>query len=535
MALQSAEAAEPVSTSVPWVYFGSLVFLLSGAVFYLVLARVLPTYDVGAIVILAAIATIMAVVFSLGIGPGFQHFLSFHMGRSEFGVVRTLVRSAFFFVMVLSIASALATLLLSTIFSDLFFHTGAYAPAIEILAVYSGLMTGNSALQSVLLGLQRFVAYSVVLIVSSLASYGLALGLLLLWTGVDAIVVGWALGAGLGCGLAVTAIVRTSRARYGGTVWIGEAGNPNLRRDVMAYSLPLFVWSILATGATYVDRLVLASVANLASVGIYNYALLIAAGSMVVVGPFSTILVSKGSKLFGQQNREEIRAMTRGATTLIALVYLPLGLGGAALGPLLLRYLVGPGFVSASLPLIVLLVISGVFIPSTILNSVAASTRRTLAFAKAAVFAMIANVVLSILLVPRLGMLGAAIGNSSMVWVPFTVFYLELRGTGFIAFDTVSLTRIWLASASMGLLMGVPLWILNYSPPVVPVVVGAGIVYLAVMLRLLEAISNETAATLIRLLPRWLSPLRHVIYWLAPEYRGHAAPPTGGPGLTLSR
>ncbi len=535
MALQSAEAAEPVSTSVPWVYLSSLVFLLSGAVFYLYLARILPTYDVGAIVILAAIATIMAVVFSLGIGPGFQHFLSFHLGRSEFGVVRTLVRSAFFFTTILSVASALTTIVLSTIFSDLFFHTRAYAPAIEVLAVYSGLMTANSALQSVLLGLQRFVAYSLVFITGSLASYGLALAFLVLWTGVDSIVAGWALGAALGCGLAVTAILQTGKARYGGKVGLGEVGNPNLRRDIMAYSLPLFVWSILTTGATYVDRLVLASVASLASVGVYNYALLIATGSMVVVGPFSTILVSKGSKLFGQQNQEEIRAMTRGATTLIALVYLPIGLGVAALGPFLLRYLVGPGFVSASLPMVVLLVISGIFIPSTILNSIAASTRRTLAFAKAAALALIANVVLSVLLVPSLGMLGAAIGNSSMIWVPFTVFYLELRGTGFLAFDRDSLTRIWLASASMAVVVGVPLWILNYSLPVVPVVVGAGILYLAVMLRWLEAISNETAATLIRMLPWWLGRLRYVIYWLAPEYRAHVVPPSGATGLPYSR
>ena len=535
MALQSAEAAEPVSTSVPWVYLANLVLLLSGAVFYVFVAHVLPTYDVGAIVILAALASIMAVVFSLGIGPGFQHFLSFHLGRSEFGTIRTLVRSAIFLTSLISIASALATLLLSTLFSDLFFHSRAYAPVIEILAVYSGLMTANSALQSVLLGLQRFVAYSVVLIAGSLASYGLALGLLLLWTGVAAIVIGWSLGAALGCGLAVAAIVRTSRARYGRAVGRGGADNPSLHRDILAYSLPLFVWSILATGATYVDRLVLASVASLASVGVYNYALLIATGSMVVVSPFSTILVSKGSKLFGQQNAEEIRAMTRGATTLIALVYLPLGLGIAALGPLLLRYLAGPGFVSASLPLLVLLLIPGVFIPSTVLSSIAASTRRTLAFAKAAALALIANVILSILLVPRLGMLGAAIGNSSMVWVPFTVFYLELRGTGFIAFDMDSLTRIWLASASMALVVGVPLWILNYSLWVVPVMVGAGIVYLAVMLRLLEAISNETAATLVRLLPWWLGRLRFVIYWLAPEYRAEAAPPTSGPGPIYSR
>ena len=84
--------------------------------------------------------------------------------------------------------------------------------------------------------------------------------------------VGWSIGSALTCALYVVAIRRASGS-WSGTVAGQEVmSSAGLHRSILAYSLPLFVWSVLATGALYVDRLVLASVANLASVGVYNYA-----------------------------------------------------------------------------------------------------------------------------------------------------------------------------------------------------------------------------------------------------------------------
>ncbi len=535
MSLQPAEVIERSSTSVSWVYLSNLTFLLSGAVFYLYLAHVLSYNDLGAVVILSAIAALMPVVFSLGIGTGFQHFLSYHLGRSDIPVLKRLVRSAFFFAFVLSLAAAGATFVLSSGLSDLFFRTRAYTGAIAFLAVFVGLQRANTTLQSVLLGLQKFSRYAMVYIAGSVATYGAAVVLFWLRPGVDSIVMGWALGAALACALYSVVILRTSGSWGLVPKTASGPGDSDLYRSLLAYSLPLFVWSVLVTGALYVDRLILASIADLATVGVYNYALLIASGSLVIVAPFATILVPKNSTSFGKRDGTEIRDRTRSAITLITLVYAPIGLGIAALGPFLLRYLAGPGFVSASVSMIVLLVIYAVFVPYSILTSVAAGTRRTRAFATAAALALGANVAVSVALVPRFGMLGAALGNSSMVWAPFLVFYIELRNTGLIEFDLPSLGRIWLAAGGMSVAVGIPLWLLGYSLVFVPIFVIIGIVLLAVSLRLLGAITTETGETLVQVLPGWLRGLRHAIYWLAPAYRRETAQPMKGAGLLYQR
>lgn len=513
---RSTDDRDPAHASVPWVYLSSAVFLLSGAVFYVYLAHVISPDELGSVVILAAIAAIMSVAFSLGIGSGFLHFVSFYLGRSSPPTIRALIRASFFLALLLGVASALLTVALSTELSLGFFHTSAYSGTVELLAVFTGCATAFAILQSVVVGLQRFVAYATITIVGYITTYGSAIVFLVIRPTVDSIVFGWTLGYGLACALYVVAILRTTRK-----LAPVRPGSPaprmsrTLFRSLFLYSLPLFVSAVFSTGTQYVDRLVLASVANLSSVGLYNYALLLSSGSLFLVAPFATFLVPKISESFGRDDSSAIRALASASATLIVLVYVPAGLGVAAIGPVLLRVLAGPAFVVASLPLAILVWISAACIPYAVLGSVASGTRRTIVWAEVAGLSLLANIVVSLALIPRFGMVGAALGNSSMVWVPFVVFYLTLRRTGLVTFDLSAIGRIWLAAVVMFLVVWGPLELLHFDLLLVPVFVLIGVGVLLVALRYLRAVTRESAELLLRVLPRWLRRLRPIVDWVA--------------------
>jgi stage V sporulation protein B len=512
----SLEERDPTHASVPWVYLSNVTSLLLGAVFYVYLARALPSDQLGSVVVLAAIAAILSVAFSLGVGSGFQHFLSFYLGRSSLGTVRVLVRAAFVLALVLGGTSSILTVTLSTELSLVFFHTGVYAGTIEILALFTGLSTALAVLQSVLIGLQRFVIYAATTIAGYVTMYGFAILLLSLHPGVESIVVGWILGFGFAAVLSVLAILRYFRGGSSEKALTTAQGTVSgLLRSLFLYSLPLFVSAIFTTGTQYVDRLVLASVADLSSVGVYNYALLIASGSLFIVAPFSTFLIPKISESFGRGDTEGIRRLSSTSATLILLIYVPTGLGVAAIGPALLRVLAGPGFVVASLPLGILVWIAAVFVPYVVLGSVAAGTRRTLAWAKAAGFALLTNVAISFALIPKFGMVGAAFGNSSMIWVPFVVFYLELRRTDLVRFDLVSIGRIWVAAVAMFFAILAPLEVLRFDLLLVPVFVLVGMGVLLLSLKALKAVPRDVADLFLRALPKWLDGLRPIADWLA--------------------
>jgi O-antigen/teichoic acid export membrane protein len=532
------ELPEAPKSGVSWVLVGSIVFFLAGAIFYLYLAHVLPTDELGSVVVLAAIAQLVSIAAALGLGTGFQHFLAYHKSRAELSNVRTLVRIAFAAAILLSLAAAGGIEVFSRQLSSFFFHTGSYSLAIELLGLYAGLSTAITLLQSVLIGLQRFMAFSTAYMTAAVATYGMAVVFLHLRASVVSIVLGWVVGSAAAIFLFVALVVR-----YSQQATVPLASEPPSEaerfryRTLLLYSFPVLASALIGTSAAYVDRLVLATLVNLSTVGIYNYAILVATGSLFLVGPFQTILVPRISASFGKKASEAIRDDVRTAATLIVLVYVPFALGLAAVGPFLLRFFVGSGFLPASVPLALLLGITAVCIPYIVFIALASGIRRTGVFVHSASLALVSNVALSILLVPRFGMIGAAVGNSSMYWTAFLVMYFELRGTGLIRLDLGSFGRIWVASAIMCAAVATLLIFLHYDPLVIVPVVLLGVGIFLLSLRFVRAVPSEVATALVRFLPRWASAVRPVICWVAAcDHCNHAGERTApAPAAPLQR
>jgi O-antigen/teichoic acid export membrane protein len=516
MAGEFGSAPERPSSSVGWIYGSTTAFFLSGGLFYLYLARILPTNELGSVVVLGAIASLVSIGATLGLGGGFEHFLAYHASRSETGEVRALFRSSLLMAALLAMVAAGLVASLAGPLSSFFFHTRGYTTTLEVVGLYAGVSTAAVILQSVLIGLQRFVAFSAVYIVASVATYGTPILFLHFWPGVASVVYGWLVGATLGLALCAVVVLRVSllpSARSNGprSAWVGG----RMFRGVLTYSIPILASTIVGTAGSYVDRLVLASLVNLSTVGIYNYAILLTTGSLFIAGPFATVLVPRISQSFGRREFNQIRAMGRTSTTLLVLGFVPFALGLAAVGPFLLHVLVGGGFIAASLPMALLLVIAALSIPYAILVSLASGIRRTSVLMYASGSALLANIGLSVLLVPRLGMIGAAIGNSSMYWVALVVLYLALQGSDLVRFDTRSIARIWLVSACMAAVIAIPLALFGYQPILVAVFGLAGIGVLLVGLRSTRAIPDDAVDAIHRFLPRWAGAMRPLICWSA--------------------
>jgi len=504
-------------SDIHWVYLSTVYFLLAGAVFYLYLAHILPPNELGAVVILQAIATVVSTAVALGLGSGFQHFLSFYRGRQEPRILQVLLRGSLVASGLLALVGFSLTFALSGLLGAFLFRSTAYQPALELVSLYTGLATAMVILQGVVLGLQRFALYSFRSIVTYTVTYGAAVVFLAFWPGTSSIVAGWILGTAVGCALYLGAMLQgraPKGASTGGEQERGQSVRP-LYRSVLLYSLPVFVSSVMTTSSTYVDRLVLASISNLDSVGFYNYALLFVGGTLVLSVPFTTILLPRLSEHLGRDDRSAIRAVTRTSITLLALIYVPFALAIAALGPFLLRYLVGASFVQDSFPMAVLLALTAVAIPVTILRSLAGGIRRTPSLVRASAAALGSNIVLSILLVPRIGILGAAIGNSAMYWGPLIVLYVELRGTGLVDADLQSLTRIWAAACAMAATIALPLLAWGYRPLLVLGCLALGLGVLLVGLRVVRAIPSDAADRLVDLFPRRLGFLIPALCWVS--------------------
>ena len=178
-------------------------------------------------------------------------------------------------------------------------------------------------------------------------------------------------------------------------------------RNLVYYSIPLFFSSIMGTSATYIDRIVVSYFINLSYLGIYNFALIISSAASILVLPVSNLLVPKLSSFFSLDNKESFRKSIRILLNIVSLIYIPAALGIAALSRILLYEFAGSDYTIAYIPLIIIMLITSIFIGTTVLASGISSIRKTRIFLYSSGFALASNIVLSVILIPRFNIIGA--------------------------------------------------------------------------------------------------------------------------------
>ncbi len=514
----STDPAATPSGSVPWIYAGTVALALGGGLFYLYLARTASSAEVGTISLLAAIATVVVGFTSLGLGNGFQHYLAYYRGKGDAIRARRLARLALGVALLLAGAAIVLLVGFAAEWSRLFFHTASYAALLDLLAIFAGLSMAVGVLQSLLAGLQRFMALSAITMAQTIVMYGGTVGLLRAFPGTPVtVVVGWSLGMAvsaslcLGVVLRQTASLERSPARGRPPTGIGR-----MFPELFRYSLPAYVAGLLGTGAFYVDRLILAAFVDLSAVGIYTYAILAASAAAYLVNPFGTVLVPRLSALFGRDDAEGIRSVVGVSIALVVLVYVPAALLLSAVAPVALGLFVGPAYVSASEPLRILLLATAAAIPYTVLGSLAFGIRRTPLVMYASALALLSNIALSVVLIPRFSFTGAAIGNSAMAWVPLVVLYFGLRGTGLIRIAWRPLLSIWTASVAMAATIGVILAVPGAGPLGAVAGVAVGLALFLVLLRWTRGVTTEMVDTILISAPRWKYVVGPLLRWLTP-------------------
>ncbi len=413
-----------------------------GSAFYIYLSKYYSTTYVGYVAIFIAIAGIFNTVFSLGLSQASQHFISFYMARQQYEKIRSFLRKGIFYALLMSILAMLSVLALAPYLSVMFLHTPADVTTVRILGMYVFFLLLSSILSGMILGLQRFRAGGKIGMVTALLAYVLA-GLLLFRFGSQIwIIIGWSIGYAFGT-VASIAVIRIETRKF-------NCSNEFLDfRPVIKYSSPILFSSIVGLSAVYLDRFVVAYFISISTLGVYNFALLITSTLGLFVSPLYNVMMPKLSELFSLNDSTGIKNGIKISSNFISFFYVPAALGAAALAPRILLLLTGSEYLPATLPLMILLIISAIFITQGVFVQSISAVRRTPVFVVSATATLISNVSLSFVLIPVYGIVGAAIANSSVTVVSFFILFGVMRAQGLSNFDVTTITKIWCASVAM--------------------------------------------------------------------------------------
>lgn len=475
-------------------YLGSGVQFFSGTVFYLIIIKIFDTSDVGAISLFTAITGLFNVIFSLGLGTAAQHFTSYSIGRGDF---RTAVKT-FHKILKYGFATSglgfLTLFLLSPYISFLFLHSYQYIYLVKLLSL---VLVGNilfGILNGTLLGLRNFRLSALVNIVIWVTYYFGTVLLAYKVRDLDTIIIGWTIGIFLGVGvlLAVILIIIKDYESH-----VSEFKNTN----ILKYSIPVLLSGLIGYGAIYADRFVVAGLLNLSSLGVYNLSLLIASSISFIAVPFNNILLSSFSELYGNNRLDEIKLHVKASSAILSSVFVPAALGISALSPFIVEILGGSNYLQGSAPLAIIMFASALFVTANILSQAVASVRKTKTFIYVSSLSLIANILISFLLIPPYGIIGAAFGFSSVYAVTYLTLMYFARKEGVFSIDVVGTLKIWIASLIMYVAVLSMSFFLQQTVPFTIIYVFAGVLIYILMIRVLSVFKNIDSKFVITLFP----------------------------------
>ena len=440
-----------------WQYISSMVLVIVGGLFYIFIIHFYSTEIVGVFSLLSAIAYLFSTVFNLGLQQGAQHFISYHLGRGEDGKIRELVRKFTIIALLLSSAAFISLWLLSPVLSILFFHTYEFLDYLKLIDVELFSMITVNILLYVLLGLQSFRANGLLIILNYSVGYGLIIPLILLNDNPIRIIYSWIIGYYI----TMLFLFVTIHRKLG-----KSSGDYNERVDIkpiFAYSIPIFISSLVGYGATYVDRFIVSFLVNLSELGIYNFALLITNALGILTLPFTSILLSRLSEFYGRDDKESFRLYSLKGSEVLTAIYIPVALLFAALSPSIILFLANGSYAPGSTPITIILIVSSLTISVNIFAVTLQAIRKTRLFIISSSLGLLANFVISIILIPRFGIDGAAVGYASTSIVSFLVILHFSRKHGTLIIERMRMLKIFLSGFLMFFLMVVVQDRLGYS------------------------------------------------------------------------
>lgn len=465
-------------------FLSTLSSFIVGSLFYIYLAKFYTAADVGNVAILLAIVGIFGAIFSLGLSQASQHFISYYLGKGQYSNIRAFITRTLIYGGVSSVTAMMTLIFLSPFIAGTLFHALSFIGTIQLLSVYVFVFIMFSILSGVLLGLQRFKRVSIISISTSLLSYGLATVLLFEYHSDSMIVLGWAIGYVLGSLILLFSVIDFSLRHT-------EKFASFSYKEVMLYSSPILFSGIIGTSAAYFDRFVVAFFMNPATVGIYNFVLLVSSALSIFLIPLYNILLPKFSELFSIHDTTSIIKGVRLSSNMINMLYVPAALGTVALSTRVILLISQPQYLSATLPMAIFLIISAMFITNGLLVQTVSSIRRTPILVFTAIASLISNIFLSIFLIPRYGTTGAAISNSSVNVVTFIILLWYTKLNGVSGLDIVATVKIWLSAGIMALLIFFASIEISSNIVYLPILVVIGGVIFFAIARILRVFSTE--------------------------------------------
>lgn len=472
------------------VFTGVIVSMALNFILRVVLVRYTSQDEYGVYSLAVTIISMVYVVSMLGMDEGSSRYIAYFLGRSDPGKAKRVVFSTLKIALAMSLICAAVLFVFSDPIASYVFHTQELSGTLRIISI----AIPFTALIQILTSITRGFNISIMKvlfndIMKPLSFLALLIAVIVLGLGFDAIIIAYV------ASLAITVLAFAMFAIrwFSGKYKASPDTDRSVTRELIRFSIPLLSVSMLIMMMSQATTLLLGIFMTPVEVGKFDIALLMGSLLLTVLNSLGYIYTPTASNLYGRGQVEELKRSY--------IVSTKWGYIGTL--PILFMFLVFPGVIVdllfgaryADVAFFLQILCLGYLInPLTGPNyhTLIAMGRTRVIIGSFLVNAFI-NLGLSVLLIPPMGIAGAAIAVSISTMVANTLLSVRL----YQLLQIHPLTRNYVASVVSSLmLLALAYFGLNYLAvvPTLAVAIVCFIAYMAVyavLLIALKAVDKE--------------------------------------------
>lgn len=402
------EQVKKFSFDVGWVFFASVVSLLIGFPLKIILARWLGASDLGLYQMVVTVLAIAGLVSTLGIGVALTKYVA--EDKKDKDKLSQIMTPGLLGPIILGLIAGISLYALSGMIAGIF-NMPELAHLLRIIAFTLPVSAFVGALVGILNGLREMKTYSFLAILSSLLSIIFIVVFVKLGFGITGVIFGMlfsTIGAFIGGIYLSKNLLRLDIKNF-----IKNA------KKLVSFGGRVFVGNTLSRLIQQADIIMIGYFLAAKDVGYYSIAVGLASFFLLVPRAIATITYPATSEYWSENNRTAIQRMVDKTTKYSAAILLPIGLGVGFFARDVVTGIYGEEFIYAVSPLWALLI--GRVITGSIITPIAGSigaTGRPQFNVMLNAITLVANIGLNFLLIPRYGILGAAIATtvSFILW-----------------------------------------------------------------------------------------------------------------------
>jgi O-antigen/teichoic acid export membrane protein len=404
---------------------------ISAIVFFVVIARLLPNVnDLGVLVGLQTLSLMFVLVSGIGLPYAATRFVSAYVGSDQVARANRLYPILFTHGIILSAVFSTALFIFSPQVSEILFHDAKLTVLVQLISLDIFFLTIGTFCMSLLDASMEFKKIARVSIAITLIKYSLALLFFMIGLGLTGIILGLVIADAFGVFAFTYALsTRIFRTKTNLSSFVVEV------RPILKFALSLYGYILCSFLLFRTDVYLLMILSTLYMVGLYGPAVFVSVTFFILLASIDQGLLPFTSRIYGKYGTTHFKHLAARVSRFLLLFYFPLGFAIAASSPTLVTMIMGERYVDSIYPTFIIVIAIILLSPGILANNLLRSAGYTSIALKATSAALVFQVLISLILIPEYGIVGAAMSRFFAVFVMVVPLIYALHKIGGLDFD----------------------------------------------------------------------------------------------------